>query len=395
MFRLGKELQVFVLMVERWNVDKKIWLGAGGTAGHLLPAIGVAEALASSGVARRAIEFIGSKRPIERRIVEPYGFELVELDAIGFTRRLSLRNFVAAWKMFASVIFILRLAVEQRPVVIAGFGGYFSFPPLLAGWMLRIPRVVIETNAVAGRANRLAARFATRVLACSASSGLPKAEVVAVPLRPELAGYSKGDSDGFRERFGIGADELLLCAFGGSLGSRTINWAVMEMVDRLQRESRTTVSIYHVIGARDYPELHCEADRLSKTDSTTRYIFCEYDAQIYMAIADCDLVVCRAGSGTVAEIGYFATPSILVPLPNAPGDHQRRNALELEKRGSARIILDAELTGDTLFEEVSYLFTHPDVMSEMSIAARGGFPGDGAKDISAAILELAGGKVVR
>ncbi len=373
-----------------WQSAKTVWVAAGGTAGHLLPALGVAEALIRSGVPRDSIGFIGSRRPLEAQIVAPYGFELLQLEVSGLVREVSLANLFALWRFVLATYGLLKLARRTRPKVVVGFGGYFSFPPIVAARLSGISTVVVETNAVAGLANRLSAKLATKVLASSPSSGISNAQLIGVPLRPEIAKWNKSQSaeESFRGARGIGRDLPLICAFGGSLGSFTINGAVIDMVESWQTRGDRRVVIYHVIGSRDFPRFKDAAEQLSNSDSPVRYIFSEFDSEIFKAIAVCDLVISRAGSGTIAELGYFEKPSILIPLPNAPGDHQAENAKMLERIGAAKVIIDDELNGERLAGEVEDLLCKREVLQLMSSCSAASFQGDGSPKVSEEILTL-------
>ena len=373
-----------------WQSAKMVWVAAGGTAGHLLPALGVAEALVRSGVSRESIGFIGSTRLLEAQILAPYGFELMQLDVSGLVRKVSLANLAGLWRLLLATFVLFKLMRRTRPKVVVGFGGYFSFPPIVVARLSGIPSVVVETNAVAGLANRLSAILGTRAMASSSSSGIRNAEVIGVPLRPEISQWDKdqSDLDSFRKTHGIGQDSLLICVFGGSLGSFSINSAIVDMLKSWHGVQDREVVIYHVIGSRDFPRFKDVAEQLSKSDLPIRYLFSEFDPEIFKAIAACDLVISRAGSGTLAELGYFGKASILIPLPNAPGDHQSKNARTLESLGAARVILDDELNGERLTKEIEAITRAGEVLKEMSSRSRAGFRGDGASKVSDEILIL-------
>ncbi len=370
-------------------------MAAGGTAGHLLPALGVAESLVRAGVPRESIGFLGSKRPLEQQVVAPYGFELDQLEVSGFFRGAWLKNISSLWKA-ASATFELALRIRKaRPEVVIGFGGYFSFPPILAARMAGVPSVVVETNAVAGLANKISAKFATRVFASSESSGINKANLIGVPLRPEIAlndGKISEAASCFRRENDISDDALLICVFGGSLGSYTINSAVVDLAESGIAATTPPIAIYHVVGSRDFPIFAERIEALQAKKSRVRYISSEFDPEIYKAIAASDLVVSRAGSGTVAELGYFAKPSILVPLPNAPGDHQARNARKLAEVGAARVVSDSELTKERLAAEIEELVKEPAVLKKMAERSALAFDGDGSTKVAEAVLALAGRK---
>lgn len=364
----------------RWQFNKTVWVAAGGTAGHLLPALGVAEALVKTGVDREEVGFIGSTRPLELDIVTPYGYELMQLQVRGLVRKLSLSNLLALWLLIIATIELLILARKSRPRVLIGFGGYFSFPPIVTAKIMRIPVVVVETNAVAGLANRLASKIATKVLVSSESSGIKNAEIIGVLLRPEISNLAgrTPDSSSFRADRAISKGSFLVSAFGGSLGSHSINEAITDLAEWWQSRRDLDIVIYHVIGSRDFPQFKARASRLMASDSTVKYIYAEFDSELYRALASSDLIVSRAGSGTLAELGYFGKASILVPLPNAPGDHQTKNARLLEDQGAARVIFDRELSKERLAGEIEALMADRKGLTEMSKRSAEGFKGDGA-----------------
>lgn len=388
-YRVAKEK--VVAGTTEWHSAKTVWVAAGGTAGHLLPAIGVAEALTRAGVPKESIGFIGSTRPLEAQLVTPYGFELLQLQVSGLVRGMSSKNVVGLWKMAKSTYGLLRLAGRMRPRVVVGFGGYFSLPPILAAKLCGVPTVVVETNAVAGLANRVAAKVATRILASSESSGIKNAQLIGVPLRPEITGLNEDlEASSFRSAHGIGDHEFLICAFGGSLGSHNINSAVIALSETWQSEKKRPAVIYHVIGSRDFPEFRERVAELTRSSSPVRYMCAEFDPEIYRAIAASDLVISRAGSSTVAELGYFRKPSILVPLPNAPGDHQARNARMLEDLGAAMVIVDKALTKERLAGDIERLIDDRTLREQMSECSALAFKGDGSTEVAEVVLAVAG-----
>lgn len=373
-----------------WNSRKEIWIAAGGTAGHLLPALGVAESLVRNGVSRDSIGFITSSRPIERQVVAPYGFELWQMDTKGLVRRVAFANIVALLKMVLAIAELFRFGRRNKPQVVLGFGGYFSIPPMLVARLMRIPLIVVETNAVAGLANRVISKVATISLASAPSSGISNAELVDVPLRPEITSTNlvRGNVAGFKAIQGLESNEFLVCVFGGSLGSLRINETVVELVGELRRRRDIEIAIYHVIGSRDFPSLGERAKELARAQSSVKYIFCEFDSEIYKALSECDLVVSRAGSGTISELAYLGKPSILIPLPNAPGDHQRINAMALVENGAARVISDQDLSCDLLANEILELYCDREMIQFMSDRAKECFRGDGSDRISEYVLDL-------
>lgn len=379
-----------------WQSPKAVWVAAGGTAGHLLPALGVAEDVVRRGIPRDLVGFIGSKRPLESQLVRPFGFELIQLDVSGMVRGASPSNVRGLWKLARAVAGLARLARMNKPKVVIAFGGYFSFPPVLAAKLFGVPCVVVETNSVAGLANRLSARLAAKVFASSDSSGISAVEKIGIPLRPEIHALSRSryEAKAFRDAHGIDEEAVLICVFGGSLGSWSINSATVELAERraLQGDKRPVV-IYHVVGARDFPRLSKRLGQLSSDANGFRYLYAEFDPEIYKAVAASNLVVSRAGSGTIAELGYFAKPSILVPLPNAPADHQSRNAERLRASGAARVIKDGDLSCDRLAEEISALIASSSLLEEMGQRSLECFSGDGAPRVGEFVVDLIEGRI--
>jgi UDP-N-acetylglucosamine--N-acetylmuramyl-(pentapeptide) pyrophosphoryl-undecaprenol N-acetylglucosamine transferase len=356
-----------------------------------LPAIGVAEALARAGVPKESIGFVGSTRPLEAQLLAPYGFELLQLQVSGLVRGVSSKNVTGLLKLAKSTCGLIRLAKRMKPSVVIGFGGYFSLPPILAARLSGVPTVLVETNAEAGLANRVAAKVATRILASSESCGIRNAQLIGVLLRPEITGLNEDfEASSFRSTHGIGDHEFLICVFGGSLGSYSINSVVIALSEAWQAEKKPPAVIYHVIGSRDFPEFRNKVAELSHSSSPVRYICSEFDPEIYRAIAASDLVISRAGSGTIAELGYFRKPSILVPLPNAPRDHQTRNARMLEDLGAALVISDEALTKERLAEDIERLIDDRTILEHMSECSALAFKSDGSTEVAEVVLALTG-----
>lgn len=382
-------------MAEGWTFHKDIWIAAGGTAGHLLPALGVAEVLVGMGIDRAQIGFVGSNRPLEAELIGPYSYQLLNLDTAGLTRNFTISNLAAGAKLVFASLKLMAAALRDRPKVVVGFGGYFSVPPLLAAKLLGVPVVVVETNSVAGRANRLLARLASQVFSAEDVEGLKSPEVVGVPLRPEISAPHSVERAGFREDHQIPEGAQLVTIFGGSLGAEKINRAVIAMAERLDKSGFNfggEIYFYHVIGRRDFQLFEASAELLSKRTGNIRYIFREFDPNVYRAISDSTLVVCRAGSGTIAELGYYKKPSVLIPLPNAPGDHQAKNAAVLERAGAAKVIRDSELSAESLQRQLSVLLADPEALERMSKAAGEAFTGNGCSRIAEVLFQVIEGK---
>ena len=316
-----------------------IVIAGGGTAGHLLPGLAVAEELQKSGWKKDQIVFIGSGRGIEKELVPASGYRLWALTGRGLNgRRISLANlwnFVGiCWAILKATWILARL----RPRAVLSLGGYAALPGALGAVILRVPLVLAEQNAVASATNRLLKNFAKAAAVPNAGTGLKNEVVTGNPIRESvLEAHHLGRKS--RSDLGWPPHDPVVVVFGGSLGSLRINEAVWQAASSTQLPT-----IHHVVGRRDWEKVP------ASLPNTIRSL--EYDENLPKAIAAADLVVCRPGGSTSAELAVLGVPAILVPLPNAPNDHQRRNAEVLMKAGLATLVEDAELDGQRLSSEI-------------------------------------------
>ncbi|KAA0234373.1 MAG: UDP-N-acetylglucosamine--N-acetylmuramyl-(pentapeptide) pyrophosphoryl-undecaprenol N-acetylglucosamine transferase [Acidimicrobiales bacterium] len=341
-------------------------IAGGGTAGHILPGVAVAKALVDRGVPSGAIHFIGSERGLEADLVPAAGFELTLLPGRGIQRRLTLKNLSAAWGLGRALFGALRLLHRHRPEVLLTVGGYASVACVVSAVLLRIPIVVCEQNARAGLANRLAARFAVASAVPFAQTDLPRAVVTGNPVRAEvLAVADKRDRPAARRALGLPAERTVIAVFSGSLGARRLNEAVREAAGTWV--DRGDLAIRHVVGARDF-----DAFEIPVRSRTCKLLYqaIRYEERMDLLLAAADLVICRSGGTTVAELACVGLPSVLVPLPTAPRDHQTANAMPLVDAGASVLIADDELDADRLRLEVEAIVDVPGRMADMAAAAR-------------------------
>ena len=341
-------------------------IAGGGTAGHVLPGISIAQQIVAGGAPREAADRCGPARVVETRLVTEAGFGLTALPGRGLQRRLALSNVTAAiglLRAFAEALVVLR---RRRPAVVLGLGGYASAACGAAAALLRVPLVITEQNAVPGLANRLLSRFATGAATAFEATDLPRATWTGNPVRTEvLAADRTSGRAAARAALGVGSERRLAAGFGGSLGSRSINEAVAGASEIWQ--DRGDLHIRHIAGRRDHDELAGRAapDR----GSALGYDLIAYEDDMATVYAAADIVVSRSGATTVAELAAAGVPAVLVPLPGAPGDHQTANARRLVEAGGAVIVSDAELDGTRLAAEVDALLDDPDRLSAMAGAA--------------------------
>lgn len=359
----------------------------GGTAGHVLPALAVAEALVEAGHDRAAIHYAGSERGIESRLVPPTGFPLVLLPGRGIQRRLTLDNVGAVWGLVRAAVQAVSLVRRLRPRVVVAVGGYASVAVGLAAVLFRVPLVVAEQNAAPGAANRLLARFARASAVSFEGTPLPRPVVTGNPVRPEVTAIDPArDRAAARSAFGVGEGRRMLLVFGGSLGALRINRAVLDALPAWR--DREDLSVHHVVGARDWDEISAAVP----TDpGRLEYRAVRYEDDMPAALAAADLAVCRSGSGTCFELAAVGLPAILVPSPHVTADQQTANARRLVDAGAARLLPDGELDAPRLVAGVDELLADDDARSQMSAAARAWARPDAARRIAELALEHARG----
>lgn len=340
-------------------------LAGGGTAGHVLPGLAVAQALEARGHDPSTIRFVGSERGLERSLVPHAGFDVTLLPGRGIQRRLTPANIVAIWGLLQAIVKGVGLVRRLRPSVVVVLGGYASVACAVGAVLWRVPIVVVEQNARAGAANRLAGRFAKVCAVPFPETDLPNAVVTGNPVRPEVLAVDRARGrDRARDDLGIDRRRVLVAVVTGSLGSRRVNEAVLAAT--AMWAERTDLAIHHVVGSRDW-------DRVRPMLPRTRglqYRAVRYEDHMATVLAAADLVIGRAGGTTVAELAEVGVAGVLVPLPGSPRDHQTANAAALVRVGGAIAIPDEELTGDRLVVEVTPLIDDRGRLGAMGDAAR-------------------------
>lgn len=352
-------------------------VAGGGTGGHVYPAIALGRALVAGGHPPSEIRFVGARRGLEATAVPAAGFEIDLLPGRGLQRRWTVENVRALWENARALWMALRIVARTRPQVVVGVGGYASLPTVLAAWLARVPIVVHEQNAAPGLANRIAARLGARVAVAIPGTPLPRATVTGNPVREEVLGLTRSPRD----------DRTLLAVFGGSLGARRINDAVIGCYDRWR--GRTDLAVRHVTGRRDHAECTARVQDLRRDGDEIEYDLVEYENDMAGLYAAAALAVCRAGAVTVAELAVAGVPAVLVPLPGAPGDHQGANARAFADAGGAVVLPDAECDADGLAAAVEPLLADPARRSVMARAARSFARPDAAMRLAAMVEESA------
>ena len=341
-------------------------VAGGGTAGHLQPALAVADALVARGHDPVSIEFVGSRRGQDRKVLERRAYPFTLLPGRGIQRsfapRAVLRNVGALAGIMWATVRAVAIVAGRHPSVVVSVGGYASVPASVAAIVLRVPLVLINVDAVPGAANRLLGRFARAAAVGWEGTPLPRGTVTGTPVRDAILAVDRGAASRAAARRALGLPETgtVVAAFGGSLGARSINKAVGELAAAW--EGREGTCIYHVVGRRDFAS--------SPPRSRPGYVPVEYEDRMELVYAAADLVVCRAGAMTVAELAVVGVPAILVPLPGAPGDHQTANARVLERAGAAVVVGDGSCSAAALDRAIGDLVDTPGRLDEMGSAAR-------------------------
>ncbi|MGE3497971.1 MAG: undecaprenyldiphospho-muramoylpentapeptide beta-N-acetylglucosaminyltransferase [Candidatus Binatia bacterium] len=347
-------------------------VAGGGTGGHLFPGLAVAEAVA--GADARAVLFIGSAFGIEARVVPQTRFAFQPIPIRGLRGRGWRGAFELALQLPSALVRAWRLLGEFRADVVLGVGGYASFPVVLAAWLRRVPAVLLEQNAHPGLANRVLGRLARRVCTtfAAANAYFPRDRVVVTgnPVRM-FAAPPPVPHNGFT-----------LLAFGGSQGARRLNTALVDAAPHL-RAAISDLRVIHQTGAADRDAIAAAYARLGIAAEVVPFI-----DDMGGAYHRADLVLCRAGATTLAELMALGKPAILVPYPFAADDHQRANAAVVAEHGAGLMVLDRECTGERLAAEITALASDRARLQQMSAAARGLAVPDAAARVAATCREV-------
>ncbi|MEU1963724.1 undecaprenyldiphospho-muramoylpentapeptide beta-N-acetylglucosaminyltransferase [Nocardia sp. NPDC019304] len=360
-------------------------VAGGGTAGHIEPALAVADALRRLDDSIR-VTALGTERGLETRLVPERGYPLELIPPVPLPRKPTADLLRLPGRVRASVAATRAVIDAVEADVIVGFGGYVALPAYLAagaGVLRRrrpVPVVVHEANAKAGIANKVGARRAARVLAAVPDSGLANARVVGIPVRESITGLDRAALRAeARAHFGLPAEGPVLLVFGGSQGARTLNEAVSGAAPQL---GAAGISVLHAHGPKNTIEVDDSAA------DGARYVAVPYLSRMDLAYAAADAVVCRSGAMTVAEVSAVGLPAFYVPLPHGNGE-QELNARPVVGKGGGRIVPDSELTPKYVIDEVIPLLMDSARLTEMGRAAAGAGHRDAADEVARIALEVA------
>jgi len=336
----------------------KLIVAGGGTGGHLFPGIAVAEEFLARDPANEVL-FVGSERGIEARSIPQSGYRLELISAVGIRGKGSLAQLKGAVMMIYGYAQSRKILKSFKPDLVLGVGGYASLPMVLAAKGMNIPRYIHEQNALPGMSNKVLSRVANKVFISIEESALffPKGVTLLTgnPLRKQIlemlvkAGGEHSGREGFN-----------LFIFGGSQGAHALNIAIPKAIAQLDLVERQQLKITHQTGEKDqqevtaaYRAIGCEADvRPFIDDMATQY-------------HTADLIICRAGATTIAEVTALGKACLFIPFPHATDDHQRKNAEALLKQGACEMLLEQEITKDGLAKALANLMKNRDQLQQI------------------------------
>jgi UDP-N-acetylglucosamine--N-acetylmuramyl-(pentapeptide) pyrophosphoryl-undecaprenol N-acetylglucosamine transferase len=355
----------------------RLVIAGGGTGGHLFPGIAVAEEFLAQNPANEVL-FVGTSHGIEARLLPKLGYPLALISASGVKGLGTAKKLVSAGRMLYGYAQSRKILKEFRPDLVLGVGGYASAPLVLAARGMGIKRFIHEQNAFPGLANKLLGRFVDRVFISmkEAESFFPKNSTLMTgnPIRKEILW-------GFQERTHVAADSFSLLIFGGSAGAHRINTAVIEALPFLSGV-KDKLRITHQTGEKDQVQVR-DAYRAAGFQAVVTNFIDNMSA----AYGAADLVVCRAGATTIAEITACGKACIFIPFPYATDDHQRKNAESLVNEGAGLMIVEDDLDGEVLAREILKLMNDPHQLAAVERNARALAQLDAAQVIVAAMMQ--------
>ena len=336
-------------------------IAAGGTGGHVYPALALAEEFCRQ-AASTSVTLVGTGRALERTMMTGTPWRMETLRVQGVVGRGIWSSIKALLLIPGAVWHCLRLLRASKAKLVVSTGGYTSPPVVFAAWLLRIPRAIVELNAIPGIANRVLGPLADRIFV-SFERARPyfradKVIVVGTPLRRAFAAPPPSPGSGR-------IDTLLIC--GGSQGARTMNSIVLDAV-QVSSRIRSRLTVIHQSGSNDFDRVAEAYRRMNVNAEVVPYV-----ADMPGTLRRADLVICRCGALTLSELAACAKPSILIPFPQATHNHQESNARVMEQAGAGIVLLEPALTGAKLAEEIEGLLDHPDrvrSMAEQSLRLR-------------------------
>ena len=375
------------LALQRHATEKKIVIAGGGTGGHIYPAIGIAQALQRLD-ASIDIAFIGGLDKLESTLVPQHGFRFLPISVAGFPRRFTLQWLPTMWKVFHGLIQSLRYMKALKPDVVIGTGGYVSGPVLLAGLLCKIPIAIQEQNASVGLTNGILARWADVAYLAMESirennsfRRTTRIEITGNPIRPAISAFPRCEET--YRKFGLHPERKTIFVMGGSQGAHAINEAIVDALPHFS-EYADQIQIVHQTGAMEVEKVQNAYHRTLGSG----FLYCVkpfFDTveEIY-SIAD--VMVCRAGGMTIAEVTACGIPAIFIPLPSQTGNNQVLNAHTVAEKGAAVVLEQGTFTVEILVKNLTNMTLDGNTHERMVTASRALGKPNASNDIAESIF---------
>jgi len=360
----------------------RVLLAGGGSAGHIEPALALADAL------RRAdpdveVTCLGTERGLETRLIPLRGYPLELIPAVPMPRSVTPRLLTVPGRLASAVNAASGVLDRTRAQLLVGFGGYVATPAYLAARRRRVPIVVHEANPRPGLANRLGARFTTHVFTGHPDTQLRNGKYLGIPIRREIAELDRlALGDKARAHFGLRPDLPVLLVTGGSQGARSLNAAVFGAAEWLRDAN---VQVLHVVGPRNGAE--APVTKQGPGEAVVPYVAAPYIDRMDLAYAAADFALCRAGAMTCAELTAVGLPAAYVPFPHGNGE-QQLNAMPIVQRGGGMLVSDAELTPEWIRDTLLPVLVSIDQVADMSEAAASLGRPDADRWLAQAVIEI-------
>ncbi len=359
-------------------------LAGGGTAGHIEPALAVADALRRLDP-RIPLTCLGTERGLETRLVPLRGYDLALIPPVPLPRKPTAELLSVPGRLAQAVRTAGEVLDRTRAQVVVGFGGYVATPAYLAARRRHVPIVVHDANVRAGLANRIGALFTRHVFTAHPGTKLPHATCVGIPIRKEISGLNRlALADKAREHFGLRPDLPVLLVTGGSQGARSVNLAVLDAAAEIRAAG---VQVLHLLGPRSGLEVHLPP-------AGPPYVTLPYVDRMDLAYAAADFALCRSGALTCAELTTVGLPAAYVPLPHGNGE-QRLNALPIERAGGGLIVDDAVLSPQWICEVLLPVMLDTPLVAGMSAAAARLGSRDTDDRLAAEVMNIIAGRPAR
>lgn len=363
----------------------KVILSGGGTGGHIYPALTIADQIKSM-CPEAEITFVGTRQGLEKDIIPRYGYPLEFIEVAGFRRSLSLDTLRSGMKLLRGLKDAYSLLVRLQPDLVIGTGGYVCGPIVFLAALKGIPTCIQEQNAMPGVTNKILARCVKKVFLGYSEAekyfgGSSKKVFTGNPIRSEIMQIKRKDAV---TELGLDPNKKTILVSGGSRGARSINNA-MQYVER-ELTGRADVQVLHATGEVNYEYYIAELKKQGPLENNI--MIKPYLHNMPVALAAADLAVFRAGAIGLAELTAKGVPAVLVPYPYATANHQEFNARAVEAAGAAKVILDKELTGENLLEEIEKLLISDEALQAMKQAAKSIGRPEAAAEIASQALNL-------